>query len=71
MDTVSVIIEIQGGIANVTEVTAPPGVKVSITIRDYDTEGADPEDLTVDGDGIPCFESGNEYEDPPEQPGFV
>ena len=71
MDTVRVIIEIHEGIANITEITAPPETKVSVIIRDYDTEGADPADLTADCHGIPCFESGTEYKSVPGQPGFV
>ena len=71
MDAVTVVIEIQEGVPEITEIAAPAGVKVSVTIRDYDTDGADPEDLTLDPDGIPCFESGTDYENSPDQPGFV
>ena len=71
METVCVVIEIQECVPEIMEIAAPTGVKVSVTIRDYDTEGADPDDLTLDPDGIPCFESIAKNDIPPEQPGFV
>lgn len=71
MTLIDVIVEVQDGIANITRITAPPGVKVCVTIRDYDIEGADAEELTVDEDGIPCFESDAAHESLPDRSGFV
>ena len=46
-------VEIQGG--RVTEVRAPQGL--AVIVRDYDTDGVEPERLTHNADGKTCFES--------------
>lgn len=74
METVNILVEIVGGIVNVSEIVAPPGLKVRVTIRDYDTGDVDPEDLEsfdTDENGRECFVSLVEYPEPAEQPGFV
>lgn len=47
-----IIIRITGGIAELE--SAPSGTEV--IFRDYDVDGADPEDLVDDGSGNLCFE---------------
>jgi hypothetical protein len=69
--TIEIIIEIQDGIPTVTEVTGQPDTTVCIIFRDYDTNGAEPDELDKDVDGIPCFESINEYYTEPNRPGFT
>jgi len=71
MHTVNVTIEIQAGIATVTGITAPPGLTVTVTIRDYDIEGSETEELDTDENGIPCFESSLENHSPADRPGFL
>jgi hypothetical protein len=71
MESVSVIIEIRGGIPEIVGIAAPRDVKVGVIIRDYDIEGADPGDLTFDPSGVPCFESGADTDSPSANLGFV
>lgn len=71
MDAVKIRIEVKGGMATVAEVKAPDGVAVEVVIRDYDTDGADPDDLQADEEGTPCFESVMEHPDRAEPPGFA
>lgn len=71
MKTVSITIEIKGGVATVTEVTGPARLAVTVTLHDYDTDGADPDQLDTDEDGVPCVVSEIEYHSPPRRPGFV
>jgi hypothetical protein len=54
MKNIEVVIDIAGGIATVAHVGAPPGTTVTVTFRDYDTEGAT-EALESDERGVPCF----------------
>lgn len=71
MDTVTITIEVEDGLATVVDVAAPPGLIVRVKIRDYDTDGSDPDDLDTDESGRPCFEAVREYFGLPEQPGFI
>jgi hypothetical protein len=41
MDTVKVVVDINEGIADARVESCPPGVRVEVAIRDYDTEGTD------------------------------
>jgi len=71
VQTVNIVVEVEDGIAIITNVAAPPGLTVRVVIRDYDTDGSDPEDVDADEKGVPCFESTAEYFTLPEQPGFI
>jgi hypothetical protein len=71
LDMITVIIEVEDGIATIADLTMPPGVTVRAIIRDYDTDGSDPSDLDIDPDGRRCFESIKEYHMIPEKPGFI
>ena len=63
MGTVSIIVEVEDGLATVVDVAAPPGVTVRIILRDYDTNGSGPEELEANENGRPCFEAVSEYID--------
>jgi len=71
MDVVTITIEVEDGLAAVVDVAAPPGLTVRVKLRDYDTDGSDPDDLDTDDNGRPCFESIMEYFGLPERPGFI
>jgi hypothetical protein len=55
----TITIEIQDGLLNIFNI--PEGI--TIVVRDYDTDGADPETLNQDSDGIDCFEAVHTSED--------
>jgi hypothetical protein len=70
MAIVCLTIEVQGGVATVTDVKMP-GLTLRIRLRDYDIDGSDPDDLDTDEDGRPYTESVIEYPGSPEPGGFV
>lgn len=67
MKTITIVVEVEHGIATITDVAAPSGLVVRAIVRDYDTDGGYPED--ADQAGRPCFESVTEYRALPDQPG--
>jgi hypothetical protein len=71
VDTVVIVIEVEDGIATITDLSIPPGLTVRAIIRDYDTDGSDPSDLDLDGTGRACFESIVEYHTIADEPGFI
>jgi hypothetical protein len=71
VNIVEIKIEVEGGMATVANITAPPNTPIRIVIRDYDTDGNDPDDLDKDENGRPCFEYVAEYCSMSERPGFV
>jgi hypothetical protein len=71
MAVVYIMIEVEGGVATISKVEMPPDVTVHVTLRDYDVDGSDPDDLDADEDRTPCFISVTEYSGSAEPGGFI
>jgi hypothetical protein len=71
MALVTITVKLEHGLVTVVDAAAPPGVTVRVEIRDYDTDGSDPNDLDADESGRACIVSATEHSDLGKDPGFI